>query len=450
MDGGFFIGGMLGRILGPIIGDLNEYYTPWGKDIAQKKFEKERRSKEAEFDDKVRLSNVEHQHKLATLEEQFKKNRENAEKQMVQSFSEWQTKVFGEKCFPLRNPFESPFGVELEYEGSNKLRSCRLQTLQLPNKKEIVPLRVILALKDTSHSHASTINADLSLFLSQNFSANNEHAVVSEIGAWKDEAPINDASINYLFQGQRGLPTLIVTPAYTNGGSIIRFKLWSWGLGEQLAYPVGFDFGWFNIENIYRRVLLDEVKNFDAVLNKIKASRPTPYTIFEEDLKIIKLIERNDSLADEERNQLLNLLQKTPPEIAATVQRKTNEIIANLYSCAVGMYADGYHLTQYGTVPVLHYLLRDMQGVELILPQLQQFYMVLIQTSISNCILGYKEGIELELDLYDSLKHRGASSIYLKELTKQIRNHVFDVKDRCLCDNKTLKQINNNLKLLIE
>ncbi len=450
MDGGFFIGGMLGRILGPIIGDLNEYYTPWGKEIAQKKFEKERRSKEAEFDDKVRLSNVEHQHKLATLEEQFKKNRENAEKQMVQSFSEWQTKVFWEKCFPLRNPFESPFGVELEYEGSNKLRSCRLQTLQLPNKKEIVPLRVILALKDTSHSHASTINADLSLFLSQNFSANNEHAVVSEIGAWKDEAPINDASINYLFQGQRGLPTLIVTPAYTNGGSIIRFKLWSWGLGEQLAYPVGFDFGWFNIENIYRRVLLDEVKNFDAVLNKIKASRPTPYTIFEEDLKIIKLIERNDSLADEERNQLLNLLQKTPPEIAATVQRKTNEIIANLYSCAVGMYADGYHLTQYGTVPVLPYLLRDMPGVELILPQLQQFYMVLIQTSINNGILGYKEGIELELDLYDSLKHRGASSIYLKELTKQIRNHVFDVKDRCLCDNKTLKQINNNLKLLIE
>lgn len=60
MDGGFFIGGMLGRILGPIIGDLNEYYTPWGKEIAQKKFEKERRSKEADFNDKVRLSNIEH------------------------------------------------------------------------------------------------------------------------------------------------------------------------------------------------------------------------------------------------------------------------------------------------------------------------------------------------------------------------------------------------------
>lgn len=369
---------------------------------------------------------------------------------MVQSFSEWQTKVFWEKCFPLRNPFESPFGVELEYEESNKLQSCRLQTLQLPNKKEIVPLRVILALKDNSHSHASTINADLSLFLSQNFSANNEHAVVSEIGAWKDEAPINDASINYLFQGQRGLPTLIITPAYTNSGSIIRFKIWSWGLGEQLAYPVGFDFGWFNIENIYRRVLLNEIKNFDAVLNKIKASRPTPYTIFEDDLKIIKLIERSDNLSEDEKDQLMSLLQKTPPEIAATVQRKTNEIISNLYSCAVGMYADGYHLTQYGTMPILPYLLRDMPGVELILPQVQQFYMVLIQSSVNQGIISYKEGIELELDLYDSLKNIGASSIHLKELTKQIRSHVFDAKDKCMCDDKTLRQINNNLKLLIE
>lgn len=99
MDGGFFIGGMLGRILGPIIGDFIEYYTTWGEEIAEKKNAKEKRSKEADFNDKVRLSNLEHQHKLASLEEQFKKNRENAEKQMVQSFSEWQTKVFWEKVF---------------------------------------------------------------------------------------------------------------------------------------------------------------------------------------------------------------------------------------------------------------------------------------------------------------------------------------------------------------
>lgn len=354
------------------------------------------------------------------------------------------------KSFPLRNPFESPFGVELEYEESNKLLSCRLQTLQLPNKKEIVPLRVILALKDSCHSHASTINADLSLFLSQNFSANNDHAVISEIGAWKDDAPINDASINYLFHGQRGLPTLIVMPAYTNGGAIIRFKLWSWGLGEQLAYPVGFDFGWFNIDNIYQRVLLEEVKNFDAVLNKIKVSRPTPYSIFEEDLKIVKLIERNDSLSDGERILLMNLLQKTPPEIAATVQRKTNEIISTLYSCAVGMYADGYHLTQYGTIPALPYLLRYMSGVELILPQIQQFYMVLIQSTLSQGILGYKESIEFEFNLYESLKQNGASSRDLRELTVQIRSHVFDANEKCLFDGNTVEQINKNLKFLLE
>lgn len=450
MDGGFFIGGMLGRILGPIVGDLNEFYTPWGKEIAQKKFAKERRAKEAELGDKVKLSKIDHQHKLVSLREQFKLNRENAEKQMVQSYSEWQTKVFWEKCFPLRNPFESPFGVELEYEGTKNLRSCKLQTLQLPNKKEIVPLRVILALKDNSHSHAATVNADLSMFLAQNFSANHEHAVVSEIGAWKDEAPINDASINYLFQGQRGLPTLIITPAYTNGGSIVRFKLWSWGLGENLVYPIGFDFGWFNIDSIYRQILLEEIKDFDAVLSKIKASRPTPYTIFEEDLKIIKLIERNDNLEVGEKNQLMCLLQKTPPELSASVQRKTNEIISNIYSCAVGMYADAYHLTQYGTFPLLPYLIRTMPGTKLVLNQIQQFYMVLFESTLTQGILSYEDAINLELDLYESLKQVGSSSIELKALTKQIRGHLFDAKDKMHCSDSVLQQFNNQAKLLLE
>ena len=384
-SGGFFWAAMLGRIFGPIVNDFWEFDTPFGKRYAQKKLEKERKSKQADFEDKVKLANLDHRQKLETLQVQFEQNRKKAEEQMLLSISEWQQKVFWEKCFPLRNPFEMPFGVDLKFQeskdrldGNRKVERCTIQTITLQDNRRIVPLRVITALKDTTSPHAPTINGDLSMFLAQYYSANNEHAVMSDIGAWKEDAPINDASINYLFRGQKGLPTLIIAPSYTNGGSIVRMKLWSWGLGENLTYPIGFDFGWFNIDVIYRKVLMDEIISFDNILRKINVSRPTPYKDFEMDLSIIKMIEKGDNLADNEREQLLSLLQRTPPELASIVQRKTNEVISTVYSCATAMYADGYHLRNYGTIPLLPYILPQLPGAKLLLPQIQQYYLTLL------------------------------------------------------------------------
>lgn len=448
---------MLGRILGPIVNDFIEFETPWGKNIAQKKYEKERKSKLAEFDDKVKLTNLDHQHKLEALQIQFEQNRKKAEEQMLLSFSEWQQKVFWEKCFPLRNPFEMPFGVDLKFqeskdrlEGNKRIEQCKIQTITLPNNKKIVPLRVITALKDTTSPHAATINGDLSTFLAQYYSANNEHAVMSDIGAWKDDAPINDASINYLFRGQRGLPTLIIAPSYTNGGSIVRMKLWSWGLGEDLTYPIGFDFGWFNIDAIYHQVLLEEIKSFDNTLRKINVSRPTPYKDFENSLSIIKMIETGDNLSDNERDQLLSLLQRTPPELSSIVQRKTNEVISTIYSCATAMYSDGYHLSNYGTLPLLPYVLLQLSGAKILLPQIQQYYLTLLKVSLLQGTISYEEAIGIEIDMYENFKHIDSASENLKYLTKQIRSHLFDIKNKSLCDTKTINEIDNHIKLLLK
>lgn len=455
-SGGFFLGGMLGRILGPIVNDFIEFETPWGKKIAQKKFEKERKTKQPEFDDKVKLTNLDHHHKLEALQIQFEQNRKKAEEQMLLSFSEWQQKIFWEKCFPLRNPFEMPFGVDLKFqeskdrlEGNKRIEQCKIQTITLPNNKKIVPLRVITALKDTTSPHAATINGDLSTFLAQYYSANDDHAVMSDIGAWKDDAPINDASINYLFRGQRGLPTLIIAPSYTNGGSIVRMKLWSWGLGEALAYPIGFDFGWFNIDVIYRQVLLEEIKSFDNTLRKINISRPTPYKDFEMGLSIIKMVEAGNNLADNEHEQLLSLLQRTPPELASIVQRKTNEVISTVYSCATAMYADGYHLRNYGTLPLLPYILPQLPGAKLLLPQIQQYYLTLLKVSLLQGTISYEETLYVEMDMYENFKRIDSASENLKYLTKQIRGHLFDIKDKSLCDTNTINKIDNHIKLLL-
>lgn len=455
-SGIFFLGGMLGRIFGPAINDYIEFNTSFGKSFAQKKYEKERKSKMADFDDKVKLANMDHQQKLEILQIQFEQNRKKAEEQVLLSISEWQQKVFWDKCFPLRNPFEMPFGIDLKYqeskdrlEGNRKIEQCTIQTITLQDNRRIVPLRVITALKDTTNPHAPTVNADLSMFLAQYYSANGEHAVMSDIGAWRDDAPINDASINYLFRGQRGLPTLIIAPTYTNGGSIVRMKLWSWGLGEALAYPVGFDFGWFNIDVIYRQVLLDEIQSFDNTLRKIDISRPTPYKDFEMDLSIIKMIETGDNLTDNEREQLLSLLQRTPPELASIVQRKTNEIISTVYSCATAMYADGYHLKNYGTLPLLPYILTQLPGAKLLLPQIQQYYLTLLKVSLLQGIISYEEALYVEMDMYENFKRIDSATESLEPFSKQIQSHFFDIKNKSLCDEKIINTIDNKLQLLL-
>lgn len=456
-SGLFFLGGMLGRIFGPVVSDFIEFETPWGQKMAQKKFEKERKSKQEDFNDKVKLTNIDHQHKLETLQIQFEQNRKKAEEQMLLSLSEWQQKIFWEKCFPLRNPFEMPFGVDLKFQeskdrldGNRRLEQCRIQTTTLSDGRKVVPLRVITALKDTTSPHAPTINGNLSMFLTQYYSANSEHAVTSYIGAWKDDAPINDASINYLFRGQRGLPTLIIEPTYTNGGSIVRMKLWSWGLGEELAYPIGFDFGWFNIEVIYRQMLLDEIKSFDKTLDKIQVSRPTPYKDFETELAIIKMIEKGENLNDNEQEQLLSLLQRTPPELVSIVQRKANDVISTVYSCATAMYADSYHLSNYGTLPLLPYILPQLPGAKMLLPQIQQYYLTLLKVSLSQETISYEEALGIEMDMYENFKRIDSNSEDLKNLTKQIRGHLFDIKDKSLCDKNTINKIDNHIKLLLQ
>lgn len=455
-SGGFFIGGMLGRIFGPVINDYIEFETPLGRKLSNKKFEKERRSKKTEFDDKVKLTNIDHQHKLETLQIQFEQNRKKAEEQMILSISEWQQKVFWEKCFPLRNPFEMPLGVDLLFqeskdrlEGNRQITQCKIQTLALPDNKRIVPLRVITALKDTTNPHASTINGNLSMFLVQYYSANGEHAVRSDIGAWKDDAPINDASINYLFRGQRGLPTLIIEPTYTNESSIVRMKLWSWGLGEELSYPIGFDFGWFNLEVIHRQLLLEEIKSFDKTLNKINVSRPTPYVEFERGLSIVKMIEDGDNLSDDEHEHLLSLLPKKQPELASIVQRKVNDVISTVYACATAMYADSYHLSNYGTLPLLPYILPQMPGAIMLVSQIQKYYLTLMKVSLFQGTISYEDAIEFEMDMYENLKRINPNSEGLKDLIKQIRTHIFDIEDKKLCDTKTINEIKNNSNLLI-
>ncbi|MBR3487957.1 MAG: hypothetical protein IKH33_01430 [Bacteroidales bacterium] len=446
---GFFLGGMLGRIAGPIAQDWFRYETKLGRKIAFREEEAKKRMALFELDNKKELSQIDHEKKMAQLEKQSVDARKRAEEQMLLSRQDWQQKIFWEKCFPLRNPYEMPLGYKpLFKEGSDRIV---LNTVSIANNKEIVPLRVITAVKETS-SGAATFNAELSMFIVNHFAANGIHAVISDIGSWRDDAPINDASINYLFQGAKGQPTLVIMPLYTNGGNTVRLKVWSWGLGEDLPYPKGFDYGWYNIKAIQRKVLYSEIKEFARVIRESKMIMPST---FERDVvkKLDILTQSEQTLSNDDFDRLLTVLD-VPTEINDAVERQTNEIISTIFSCLTGMCADGYHLTQYGTLPLLPHLMNTLPGVSIMLPYIRDYYRALIYSQIKEGVISIADAANVEMLLAKEIKRIVDNSDLYEDLVSDVRKLNFSIEGdvhRALVNdirefNKgiNLKQITNN------
>lgn len=451
----FFLGGMLGRVAGPVAQDWFTYKTKLGRDIASRKEISEERKRQLEYNYKERLSDKEHNNKLDQLQKQYADSIKKAEHQMVLAQQDWKQKLFWEKCFPLRNPYELPIGYEPKFEDSVEiLERCKLNSVSVANNRQIVPLRVITALKDNTHSTSFTINGELSMFLVNNFSVSGEHAVLSDIGSWREDAPINDASVNYLFKGLKGQPTMVIVPVYTNGGSTVHLKVWSWGLGEEsngvpLQYPIGFDFGWFNLDALKRKALYEETKEFARVIQEAKMIMPS--TFEREVTKKLSIIEQQEKqLTEEDFDRLLTVLD-IPREIKETVERKTNEIASTIVSCLAGMYADGYHLSQYGTLPQLPYLIKDMKGIDLMFPILCDYYRSLANSKLIEGIITPEEAIAIELPLAKEMKCLGGKPEIYAEMISDIRllNHAVEGEEhhrviselRNLNDKNDLKQI---------
>ncbi len=419
-----FLGGMLGRVAGPIAQDYFENETEMGRRIQERKKQNKIEDENRAVQNKLRISEVEHQKKLEEMKLQFEAKRQDAERQYVMLYTDANQKAFLRDCWPLRNPFDAPIAMNTTFdENAKQLEECRLKTVMLPNKMEIVPLRFISALKDDVHPTAATINSELSMFLVNNYSSNGSHAVVSEIGAWRNDIPVNDASINYLFKGMQGQPVMVLAPEYTNGGSFIRFKVWSWGLGERLTYPVGFDFGWIDLEVLYKRLLANETQAMTRTLEKVKI--PVSNEMLAKNSELLSLIIKNrNTLTNEERGRLLSLLV-TPVEVNSHLRKEFASVISNVYSAIVAMYADGYHLTEYGCLPQLPQLLWNMKNIAFMMPQIETFYLALLNSAIQNKIITGEQAVYVEMKLAKAMKSIGCKPHVYEELVTDIRmlNH---------------------------
>lgn len=345
----FFGAMMVTRLLAPVIKD------GWKKLTNEDAKDEEKRVKRLHEETVTKLEIQRRSH-----EDRMKE----AEKAHELSMKLWEQKTYYERCWPLRNPFEmqicQPISDDKSYFGDNV----------------IVPCRIISALKDTDHPFARTINGNLSSFVVNYYPTNSMHAVVSEIGAWKDEAPTNDASINYLYAGLKKQPVMVIAPALINDGKTFVFKVWSWGLGEELNYPAGFEFGRLELKPLYIKALYEETLRMVRLAQEIGQDVKFFSKNIQHNISIIKEIQ-DKKLTGSAKDLMLTYLNDAP-EIEEQVKTRMAFDVSGIFCCMAGMYADAYHLLEYKTPPKLPSILDKIPGVQYMIPSLQDYYYSLL------------------------------------------------------------------------
>ncbi len=340
-----FTTAMLSRLLAPIIRHVTN--------AEEKEAAKREAERNADFKQKTEYQRISHEQRL-----------EEAKTAHYLAMQQWNQKTYYERCWPLRSLFEmqicEPVSNDTGYLG-----------------QIIIPCKLISSLKDIDHPYARTINGNLSSFLVNHFSTNGLHAVVSEIGAWKDEAPSNDASVNYLYAGLKKQPVMVLAPTLINDGKTIIFKAWSWGLGEDLNYPAGFEFGRLELRPLFQEAVYEESLAIWELANELGNTSKTFSQALQHNLSIIKDIQEKD-LSEKAKEKLISFLKDTP-EITESVKEKMESELSGIFCCIAGMYADAYHLFEYNTPPKLPQLLHNIPGVKYMLPSLKAYYYDMLQ-----------------------------------------------------------------------
>lgn len=411
------VGAMVTRLLSPVI------KGGWRKITnAEAKEEKKRiENIERDFKYKLELQRQSHEQRLIEAQEAHKL-----------SLDKWGTQTYYERCWPLRNPFEmqicGPISDDKDSFDGNI----------------IVPCRLISALKDKDHPYARTINGNLSSFVVNYYPTNSVHAVVSEIGAWKDDVPSNDASINYLYAGLKKQPVMVLSPTLINDGKTFIFKVWSWGLGEELNYPVGFEFGRLELQPLYIKAVYEETLKLVHLAQQMDYAPKLYSAKLQRNISIIKEVQ-SKNITGKAREQMLSFLDGAP-EINDAVKAKMERDISGVFCCISGMYADAYHLLEYKTLPKLPSLLPNIPGIEYMLTALKNYYITLLDEF--DRIETDKEFLaKLYLDVADSFSQLPFSfdnqeSIILPFVDKAL-SHYIRSKDSEYQDEIAAEELNN-------
>lgn len=283
-----------------------------------------RLNKQIDLENNINIQKFSHDCRIAEAQNQYQNQ-----------LKMWELGQFDSRMWPLLTPFNHP-------------------SLSLQNVNGITPLNVFMAKTDPRSPFASLLQSDvknrLSNFLQTTYANSPEHPCICRIGDWKDG--FQDAAfINALYFGMQGQPCIVLNPIQSEFGEQLDLNVSIWGLASNPQYgcspitetvitgPFGSAIGRFKREETKKWL----ENGLPASSSQLQHNK--------------KLLEQEDKLRAEGRDQdvidsLLTQYQ-LPPEIQNKIINDFSHEYSLSVACITGMFADIYHLMEYGTEPIM-------------------------------------------------------------------------------------------------
>ncbi len=259
---------------------------------------------------------------------------QEAQGQFERQLQMWQIGKFNDQMWPLLTPYDHPSLRPMYVMGQS------------------APVNIFLAKTDPRSPFSSFVQPDLknrlSNFLQTSYVNDPQqlHPCICRIGDWKDG--FQDAAfINALWYGMQGQPTIVVNPIQSEFGEILDLNVSIWGLGETGIIP--------KTQNVL-------TGSFASAIGRIKRDKTIKWRDCglpidsKEMLHNINILKQEDKMISEGHGDYIDKLliqYQLPKEIQTEVITEFSGEYNHLISCITGMYADIYHLIEYGAQPYM-------------------------------------------------------------------------------------------------
>ena len=365
-----------------------------------------------EFERNASFSESQYIKRISVLHESYVQGIGKAQAQAANVQTNIRGAQYWKDEFPLHNPSENAESIEdsIFWMGLPKPGSFNR------NGDGIIPIRLIPAISK-SHEHFSLLEKEFPSFIEDNYSIYDSCSIVSEFGAWKENAVADKDSIQNIFEVFSGQPTLILLPDIDDDVLTITIKCWD--MGEQEAEPFSAEFGSFDLSALRSLELAKLIKSYSLELKK-KGLPPEN----DEIKNAIAIVEAMDCKEKEGKmigknlaNKLINLSVPNE-EINRKLAGRMNSIISAIYICAAAMYADGCCLFEYGSLPSLPAALHKIEGADTFWIYIRDYYIAILNAAVKQHIIRPAEAISIEEKLLLSYK-RIKSSRHGSEISSQ-------------------------------
>lgn len=280
-----------------------------------------RLNKEIELSNNQQIQNYSHQCRLTEARSQF----ENQLKL-------WSIGQFNSSMWPLLTPFDHP----------------SLKPNFSPEQK--VPINIFLAKTDPRSPFSLLIQSDvknrLSNFITTTYSNSQDHPTICRIGDWKDG--FQDAAfINALWYGMQGQPSIVINPIQSELGELLDLNISVWGLASNGYSPITQTIISGAFGSAIGRIKKEETRRW------LDSGLPISSPELQHNVSLLK---QEDILISNGKEDIIDRLlvqYKLPKEIQTAVITRFSREYSHLISCAAGMFADIYHLIEYGATPYM-------------------------------------------------------------------------------------------------